>query len=149
MILSWLSRSFASGWEKPSVPEVFAREGSNVPRWTFPRAPFRSCETLARVSASKAMNRHDRRAAAAKDPRLQGAEIRYGGRTLELRVYVNTDEPYERVFERVQRAVKSAPNSPMVMMTVAELDDAEADALWQATIRAMREQSERDGGGPS
>ena len=90
------------------------------------------------------MNRNHRRAARAADPRLNGAEIRYGGRTIELRVYVNTDEAVPAVFERVQKAVKSAPNEPMVIITVGMLSTEEATGLWEATIKAMHEQSERD-----
>lgn len=65
------------------------------------------------------MNRRDRRAQqswARKDPRLQGMEIRYGGRTLVFHVLVNTDEDAEQVVWRLRRA---APGPKQVMTLVA------------------------------
>lgn len=90
------------------------------------------------------MNRRERRAAK-NGPKLEGAEIRYGGRTLELRVYVNTDEAPEVVYERVRHAVKSAPNCPMTVITCGEVPVDQAEGLWEATIRALEQQAEREG----
>jgi len=81
------------------------------------------------------MNRHERRAKK-KDPRLEGAEIRYEGRTLELRVYVNTDEDQINVLERIRKAVKSAPNSPMVAITVGEIGKEQSEMIWDTVINA-------------
>ena len=65
------------------------------------------------------MNRHDRRAQKSwgrRDPRLQGMEIRYGGRTLIFHILVNTDEDAEQVVWRLKRA---APGPKQVMTLVA------------------------------
>ena len=94
-----------------------------------------------------AMNRRERRAAKAA-PRLQGLALRYGGCTVEIRAYVNTDEPWEKIYERVFKAVKfDAPNSPMVLVTVAHVEGDDAKKLWDTLYKAAHKQSEADGGG--
>jgi len=65
------------------------------------------------------MNRRERRAQKSwgkRDPRLQGMEIRYGGRTLSFEVMVNTDEEPEPVAWRIKA---KAPGPKQVMTIVA------------------------------
>jgi hypothetical protein len=94
------------------------------------------------------MNRHDRRAAeakgkAAEDPRLQGMEIRFGGRTLEVKVFVNTDEEDWVVAMRVREAARG-PKQCMAVLTVADVPVENAKPLWEAAMRASREAVEKE-----
>lgn len=81
------------------------------------------------------MNRRERRAQqswARKDPRLQGMEIRYGGRTLSFEVMVNTDEDPERVAWRIK---KMAPGPKQAMTIVAARKPGPleiTDPIWEA-----------------
>jgi negative regulator of replication initiation len=70
--------------------------------------------------------------------------IRFGGRTLEFKVYVNTDESMQAVFERVQKAVKSVPGAPMTIITAGVVPVEQAKGLWEATIAAMEAEVDRD-----
>jgi hypothetical protein len=94
------------------------------------------------------MNRHDRRAAEAKsrpaeDPRLVGMEVRFGGRTLEVRVFVNTDEEDWVVAQRVREAARG-PKQAMAVITVADVPVERAVPLWDAAMKASRESVERE-----
>jgi hypothetical protein len=94
------------------------------------------------------MNRHDRRAAEAtskpaEDPRLVGMEVRHGGRTLEVRVFVNTDEDDWVVAERVRQAARG-PKQAMAVITVADVPVERAVPLWEAAMKASRESVERE-----
>ena len=64
------------------------------------------------------------------DPRLDGAALLYGGRTLEFRVFLNTDEPVDVVLERI-RAVASGPKKVMTTIMVNELHAEMSKALWE------------------
>jgi hypothetical protein len=90
-------------------------------------------------------NRHERRAAAKKaqqeaaasgDKRLKGMEIRYGGRTLTVTAYINTDEPIEQIVERVKIAARG-PKFDMVLVAGGEVETDAAQDLWDATFPAM------------
>lgn len=81
------------------------------------------------------MNRRERRAQqswARKDPRLQGMEIRYGGRTLSFDVLVNTDEEPEAVALKV-KAKAPGPKQVMTLVAAREMGSPEITApVWAA-----------------
>jgi hypothetical protein len=81
------------------------------------------------------MNRHDKRARAKTDPRMSGADVRYGGRTVQVTVYVNTDEDENDVLIRVQEAAKG-PSRRMVLAALAMLDEEQARRFWEHAVEA-------------
>jgi hypothetical protein len=94
------------------------------------------------------MNRHDRRAAEAngkpvEDSRLVGMEIKYEGRTLDVRVFVNTDEEDWVVVERVRQAARG-PKQCMAMVMVGNVPLERAKPLWETAMQASRESVERE-----
>jgi len=76
------------------------------------------------------MNRHERRAQAAK--RI-GADVRYGGRTIEIKVFVNTDEDEHAVVKRVQDAAKG-PKKCMTVVMAGFLSEEDAKRVWDLTM---------------
>lgn len=67
------------------------------------------------------MNRKNRRAEAARQRHAKamvGMEMRYGGRTLVVTAYVNTDEDPNDVYRRVELAARG-PKRAMVVVSVA------------------------------
>jgi hypothetical protein len=70
-------------------------------------------------------------------------EIRFGGRTLEVRVFVNTDEEDWVVAERVRQAARG-PKQAMAVITVADVPVERATPLWEAAMKASRESVERE-----
>lgn len=74
-----------------------------------------------------------------KDPKIvhRGGDptVRFNGRTVELRVYINTDEGFEEVAERVIVAAKG-PLQRMVCITVADVPKEQAMPLWLAFQRS-------------
>lgn len=87
------------------------------------------------------MNRHERRKkrAVGTDPRLTGMELRYGGRTLIVTAYLNTDQDPNAAALRVQQAARGE-NADMCIVTVAEIEDRDAAAkMWSK----MFEKAER------
>lgn len=94
------------------------------------------------------MNRSDwKKAQAAKmkgrgtkdDPRLQGRDLRYGGRTLDVRIFVNTDESAEELLERLQGPARG-PKGVMVLFAIGEVTEPElVEKLWQASWTAAEE----------
>lgn len=87
------------------------------------------------------MNRHERRKqrAVGTDPRLTGMELRYGGRTLIVTTYLNTDQDAHEAALRMQEAARG-PNADMCIVTVAEVEDRQAAAEMWST---MFEKAER------
>lgn len=69
------------------------------------------------------------------DPRLRGRELLHGGRTLEVRIYVNTDEPAEALLARLQGPAQG-PELRMVLFAISEIDPAAAEKLWGTTWKA-------------
>jgi len=79
------------------------------------------------------MNRKDRRAEEARQRHataVVGMELRYGGRTLVVTAYVNTDEEPEAVYKRVHSAVRG-PKAAMAITTVAGTPAEAARLLWE------------------
>lgn len=67
-------------------------------------------------------------------------DLRYGGRTLEVRVYVNTDENALEVAKRVQMAVAGARDDTAVASAV-ELPADTAKKLWTMLFEQARAQA--------
>ena len=80
-----------------------------------------------------------------KKSKLPGAEIRHGGRTVKLTVFMNTDEPTQVVFERVQKVVKSAPGAPMCLILVSQLKDEKTTPFWEEAFQKLEQEAERRG----
>jgi hypothetical protein len=79
------------------------------------------------------MNRHQRRAYRAQGIDLGQTDIRFNGRTVEARVFVNTDEPAEVVIARIQQAAKG-PDKRMAVATGGVLDDEQGKAVWDTFV---------------
>lgn len=80
------------------------------------------------------MNRKDRRAEAARQRHAKamvGMELRYGGRTLIVNVFVNTSESLEEVVKRVQPAARGSKES-MILVTGAVMDTEIARPVWES-----------------
>lgn len=97
------------------------------------------------------MSRSDRRLrrATGNDPRLQGMDLRYDGRTVEFRIYLNTDADLEELQRRVE-AIKSGPilrgeKLDQIIVAVSEVDADEAAGLWDAVFRASEDYVRREG----
>lgn len=96
------------------------------------------------------MNRRDRRAEVVKkralgnDTRLEGMDLRYGGRTLVVTVYLNTDgDPYE-IGERVKAAARG-PKLDMAVYTVGEVEAETAAPMWSAVFSATENYVKKEG----
>lgn len=93
------------------------------------------------------MNRAERRRqqrALGADPRLQGMEVRYGGRTLEIRAVINTDREPMAIVEAVKAAARG-PKLDMVVVTAGEVEAEAAANLWDAVMRASEDYVKREG----
>jgi hypothetical protein len=90
------------------------------------------------------MNRHERRANRAKGIDIGDLEVKHGGRTLDFKVLVNTDEPIEEVLMRIREAAQG-PNLKMVMVAGGELEPADAIKVWEALLPVMEEQAKKGG----
>jgi len=80
------------------------------------------------------MNRKDRRAEAARQRHAKamvGMELRYGGRTLVVTAYVNTDEEPQAVYDRVLPASRG-PRQCMALVTVAVFSTDQARGIWES-----------------
>ena len=78
------------------------------------------------------------------DPRLQGMDVRYGGRTLRVEILINTDESESVVAQRVQAAAKG-PKACMAVVSVGTCDPDEAAVVWERLIAASRAHVNREG----
>lgn len=85
------------------------------------------------------MNRHERR----KQERLGATDIRHNSRTVEIRVYVNTDEDEHAVAERVNRAARG-PKLHMAVTTAGVLDPEQARGFWEAVVKHAEEAVENE-----
>lgn len=65
-------------------------------------------------------------------------EIRYGGRTVEFHIFVNTDATEEEIAKRIQRLREFAGGSrrDMVVISASTVSPEEAAPLWEAAIQA-------------
>ena len=81
------------------------------------------------------MNRHDRRARAKQDPRMDGMEVRYGGRTVHVTIWINTDEDEKTVSLRVHEAARG-PRKDMAVVAGGVCDEEAARAVWAKVIDA-------------
>lgn len=89
------------------------------------------------------MNRRERRAQTKADPRLSGSDVRYGGRTLQVTAYVNTDEDERVVALRVQEAAKG-PGKRMVLVTAGILNEEQSHRLWHIAAEAAADTVEKE-----
>ncbi len=89
------------------------------------------------------MNREERRRRAKNDPRMSGAEIRYGGRTIQITAYVNTDEDELEVLQRVQEAAKG-PGKRMVLVAGGLLPEDQWKLAWETIIGAAADAVDRE-----
>jgi len=62
---------------------------------------------------------------------MVGMEVRYGGRTLVVTAYVNTDEEAQEVYQRISSATRG-PRQSMALVTVALAPPEQAIPLWEA-----------------
>ena len=83
------------------------------------------------------MNRKERRA---RGIDIGDTTVKYGARTLEIRVHVNTDETIEDVVARISPAAKG-PGKRMVLITGGELDGDAAQAFWDRVIPYLKQQA--------
>lgn len=90
------------------------------------------------------MNRHERRAAKAQGIDIGIPEVRYGGRTLEVKVIINTDEPIEEVVGRIIPVAKG-PNKRMVIVAGGVVETEHAKAIWDEFIPNAIEQARKGG----
>lgn len=97
----------------------------------------------------KARRAANKARALGSDARLQGAELRYGGRTVMFQVLLNTDADEAELFRRVEALKRSAvlrgPKLDMVIVAVSEVDSEQAAGLWSATFGAMEDYVKREG----
>lgn len=92
------------------------------------------------------MNRHERRANRSKGIDVGDTEVKHGGRTLDFKVLVNTDEPIEQVLMRIKTAAQG-PNLSMAMVAGGELEPEDAVKVWEALLPIMEEQGQGKGQG--
>jgi len=85
-----------------------------------------------------------RRRALGDDPRLDGAEARFDGRTLKLTVLVNTDQDVNEVAERVKEAARG-PGMHMAVAIGEEVPSDLADELWSLLLGMMEQQVKWEG----
>lgn len=90
------------------------------------------------------MNRHERRANRAKGVGIGDTEVKHGGRTLDFKVLVNTDEPIEQVLMRIKTAAQG-PNLSMAMVAGGELEPEDAAKVWEALLPMMEEEAKKGG----
>lgn len=79
------------------------------------------------------MNRKERRSAKAQGIDIGQTDVRFGGRTVEVRVFVNTDEDEAVVGARVQAAAKG-PQLRMAAALVSVLEAEQASAVWDTLV---------------
>ena len=76
------------------------------------------------------------------DPRLKGVEVRHGGRTINIQVFVNTDEDVNAVIERVRVAAQGEQVNMVLVgggVLTKEKDKADAERMWASSISAAKE----------
>lgn len=95
------------------------------------------------------MNRRERRATQAKtraegtDKRLSGMETRHGGRTVELRIYINTGRDLPALTAMVRELQSSTvirgPAKDQILIALSEVDPVDAASLWSETYTAVEQ----------
>lgn len=90
------------------------------------------------------MNRQQRRGYKAQGIDIGESDVRFNGRTIDVRVFVNTDEPIEVVAARIQQAAKG-PHKRMAAVTGGVLDSEDAKRVWD-TIVPMAADAAKKGG---
>jgi hypothetical protein len=90
------------------------------------------------------MNRQQRRAAKAQGIDVGDMEVRYGGRTLQLTVVINTDETIEEVTMRIKSAA-SGPRQRMCVVGGGIVDDQMAKEFWEGVIPTLKQEAKRGG----
>lgn len=90
------------------------------------------------------MNRHHRRATKAQGLDIGISEVRYEGRTLEVKIIINTDESVEEVVSRVIPAAKG-PNRRMVIVTGGIVKSEHAKKIWDAFLPHIKDQARKGG----
>lgn len=73
-----------------------------------------------------------------KNGDLVGAELRYEGRTLDVNLFVNTDEDLHVVLERVQKAARG-PLKAMVVAGARVMSPEESEPMWQVAFERARQ----------
>ncbi|HEX7273120.1 MAG TPA: hypothetical protein VF420_13315 [Casimicrobiaceae bacterium] len=76
---------------------------------------------------------------------LGSRAVLFGGRTIEVRVYVNTDETVEQVVKRLRPAA-AGPFKRMTLLAGGERDgdDPAVQELWKLTGKAVATQVAKD-----
>lgn len=83
------------------------------------------------------MNRKERRAVKAQGIDVGDMEVRFGGRTLQLTVVINTDESVEEVVQRVRKAA-SGPHLRMAVVGAGIVEAEKAAEYWANTIPHLK-----------
>lgn len=87
------------------------------------------------------MNRRERRA---RGIDVGQAEVLFEGRTLEVKVVINTDETVEEVVARLIDPAKG-PKRRMVLVAGGEVEVEVAKKLWEAVLPSVRQQASKGG----
>lgn len=90
------------------------------------------------------MNRHERRAAKAQGLDIGIPEVRYEGRTLEVKVIINTDESVNDVVGRIIPAAKG-PGRRMVIVMGGEVPLDQSTKLWDEFLPTAKDQARKGG----
>jgi hypothetical protein len=86
-------------------------------------------------------NRKERRA---RGINVGDTTVKFSGRTLEIRVVINTDESAEQVAARAHAAAKG-PKQRMCVITAGEFDKEAAERFWSELIPAVEYEAGKGG----
>jgi hypothetical protein len=90
------------------------------------------------------VNRKERRAHASRGVDIGDARLKYGGRTIELKIVINTDETVDEVVSRVAPAAKG-PGQRMVLVSGGLVEAESAEAFWSDVLPHVKQQAARGG----
>lgn len=90
------------------------------------------------------MSRHERRAQASKGADVGDTTIKFGGRTLEVKILINTNESLDEVVARLITPAKG-PGKRMVVVSGGEVSKEDAEKFW-STLIPIAEQQAKSGG---
>lgn len=90
------------------------------------------------------MNRYQRRAHAAKGIDVGDTTVKFGGRTLEVKILINTDESLNDVVSRLLAPARG-PAKRMVVVTGGEIDIEAGKKFWEDVLPHVEQQA-RSGG---
>lgn len=87
------------------------------------------------------MNRHQRRAQKARDVTFGGGQLeaRFGGRTIKLEVWINTDEDLQTVATRISQAA-GGPGKRMAVVQGDLLTPADGVKAWDEMLPVLEQQ---------